>query len=57
MDNRNSIPTNAWFGRLVSTLAKMGLASQVARQILGDNPNGRTRLEIANQLRNWLANR
>jgi hypothetical protein len=45
------------FGKLRSFLAQNGITQEQIREAVGNNPNGRTRGEIADQLRAWLATR
>jgi hypothetical protein len=53
----HEVYSNSEFGQLVAYMAKNGMTAQAARQVIGNNPNGRTRMEIADELRIWLKNR
>lgn len=50
----NEKPGASEFGQLIAQLAKLGMTSQVAREVLGNNPNGRTRKEIIQILIEWI---
>ena len=55
--NKNETPDNSEFGLLIAYLGQNGVAADAARDVLGNNPNGRTRQEITNTLRAWLKTR
>lgn len=57
MKPRNEAPTQAEFGDLVAFLAANGATQQQIREAIGSGPNGRTRKEIAGELKAWLKNR
>lgn len=50
----NEKPSASEFGALIAYLARLGIASQIAHQVLGNNPNGRTRKEIVQNLIEWI---
>lgn len=52
-----NVPAAAEFGLLVAYLGTHRVAQNVARSIIGRNPAGRTRAQIAEELRLWLATR
>jgi hypothetical protein len=54
MRAKKEIPDNFEFGQLRAFLAQNGLTQQQIINIIGLAPNGRTRGEIADQLREWL---
>ena len=56
MNKHEEIP-QADFGQLIAYLGQKGVAQNVAQQVLGNNPAGRTRQEIADTLRAWLKDR
>jgi hypothetical protein len=45
------------FGLLVAYLGQHGVAASAARAVIGRNPDGRTRAQIADILREWLRTR
>jgi hypothetical protein len=51
----NQVPDQAEFGRLVSALAQRGLSPGQIMEAIGANPAGRTRRQICDALRLWLA--
>lgn len=55
--SRSEEMSEADFGLLVSYLAQNGVAANVAQEVLGTDPAGRTRQEIADELREWLRTR
>ena len=55
--NPNEIPSQAEFGLLRSYLAKRKFSQSQIKEAVGDNPNGKTRHEITNQIINWLKNK
>lgn len=52
-----TVPSQAEFGLLIAYLAQNGMTAQAARAVIGNSPNGRTRAEIADELRVWLSTR
>ena len=42
------------FGQLRSYLARMGYTQAQIKEAIGSTPNGRTRSEIAGQLKLWI---
>lgn len=54
MKTPSETPPNAEFGRLRSFLATRGFSQQWITSAIGYTPNGRTRLEITNQLKEAL---
>ena len=57
MKDKNSAPPVSQFGQLVAFLAQTGMGQQAAQNVLGAAPNGRTRQQIADELREWLKTR
>jgi len=58
MKGRREVPSGAEFGETMAFLAgQRGVTPQVAREVIGNGPNGRTRQEITNELREWLRTR
>lgn len=57
LERPDAVPTTAQFGQMVAGLAKAGLASQAAQEVIGNKPSGRTRAEICAQLIVWLKER
>ena len=55
--NPNEKPPQAEFGQLVSYLASNGFPIPEITGIIGSKPNGRTRAQIAAELRAWLKDR
>ena len=53
----NDVPSQAEFGLLIAYLANNGMTQQAAQDVIGSNPNGRTRSQIASELRAWLKDR
>jgi hypothetical protein len=53
--NPNGIPSQAEFGLLRAYLAQNQMSQSQIDEAIGIVPNGRTRAEIANELRAWLA--
>ena len=50
-------PSTAEFGLLINYLAQNGMTANAARAVIGNDPNGRTRQQIADELRTWLKDR
>jgi hypothetical protein len=57
MRNPNGVPGAAEFGLLRAYLAQRGMSQVQINAAIGNTPQGRTRAEIADALRQWLANR
>ena len=57
MKDKNTEPDSNEFGQLISFLAQNGMTVQAAQAVIGTNPNGRTRQQIADELREWLRTR
>ena len=57
MNNKHEAPKQADFGRMVAFLAQAGFAGQELARVIGNTPKGRTRGEIADELRVWLKDR
>jgi len=55
--NSNEVPKAAEFGQMVAYLARNGFPIPEITDIIGRNPAGRTRAEIADELRVWLKER
>jgi len=54
---RNEVPDNAEFGRLIAFMAQNGMTAQAARDVIGNDPAGRTRQEISDELKLWFKTR
>lgn len=57
MRDRKSIPPASEFGRLRSYLARQGVSQAQIREVIGNGAQGRTRAQIADELREWLRTR
>ncbi len=57
MKTPSEAPSGAEFEQLVDFLAENGMTATAARAVIGNSPNGRTRGEIADELRAWLKER
>jgi len=55
--NPTEQPTAAEFGKLIAFMARNGMTAAAARAVIGNNPNGRTRQQITNELIAWLKTR
>jgi len=54
---RDQAPSANQFGKIRSMLARSGVSQSEIRDAIGESPNGRTRSEIADELKNWLRDR
>lgn len=52
--NKNNVPSNGEFGQLRAFLARNNVSQMQIDAAIGIVPNGRSRLEITEQLRTWL---
>lgn len=52
--NKHNIPSNGEFGQLRAFLARNSVSQTRIDEAIGIVPNGRSRLEITEQLRTWL---
>ena len=56
--SHDSVPSPSEFGELIAYMSSQwGITAQAAQDIIGTSPNGRTRQEIADDLRAWLKDR
>lgn len=53
----HEVPSQAEFGQMVAYLASNGFPIPEITGIIGGQPNGRTRAQIADELRAWLKDR
>lgn len=54
MKDKDGTPSSNEFGQLRSYLAQNGMSQAQINDAVGTAPAGRTRLEITNELREWL---
>lgn len=54
MKDKNEIPSAAEFGLIRAYLAQAGVSQAEITAVIGANVSGRTRAEIAADLRTWI---
>ena len=50
----NEVPSQSEYGLMIAWMSQNGMTAQAARDVIGDGPNGRTRKQIADDLRDWI---